>query len=297
MPKVSICIPAYNQVKYLKKCIDSVLDQTYTDFEIVITDDSPGDIVKNFLAEYDLPEKIRYYKNPVSLGSPENWNEAIRRSSGEYIKILHHDDWLVDNSSLARYVQLLDNHPDADFGFSATKIFYPDKAEETYLISDSDVKSIKENPLVLFSNNLIGAPSTTIHRKSSILFDRNLKWLVDIEFYIRLLAANRNFVYSTQLLVTTSVAEGRITEDCIDNKDVEITEYLYVLAIINKGENGFNGKAKRKCIKKVIRILEKYNIEYGDELLLKDNISSLMRGYFLVKKFFPLGARIIFKLL
>ena len=80
IPKVSICIPAYDQVDYLKKNIDSVLVQTYTKYEIIVTDDSPSDIVKDLIQQYQRPDIIKYYKNDTALGTPENWNEGIRRA-------------------------------------------------------------------------------------------------------------------------------------------------------------------------------------------------------------------------
>ena len=67
MPKVSICIPAYNQVAYLQRTIDSVLAQTFTDYEIIITDDSDNKLVKDFVEQYNLPGVIHYYKNVVNL--------------------------------------------------------------------------------------------------------------------------------------------------------------------------------------------------------------------------------------
>ena len=87
MIKVSICIPSYNQVKYLRRTIDSVLSQTYSDYEIIITDDSSTDIVFNLVREYESTGKIQYFKNKTPYGSPENWNEAIRLSKGEFVKI------------------------------------------------------------------------------------------------------------------------------------------------------------------------------------------------------------------
>jgi glycosyltransferase involved in cell wall biosynthesis len=297
MPKVSVCIPAYNQVKYLKKCIDSVLAQKDTDFEIIITDDSPGDIVKDLIAQYNLPSKINYHKNQPSLGSPANWNAAIERSSGEYIKILHHDDWLNDDTCLSKFVRLLDDHPEADFAFCATKVFYPHASEGTHRISPADVESIRKNPLLLYSKNLVGDPSTTIYRRNtSLLFDTKLKWLVDIDFYIRLIAGKRNFVYSPELLVTTGIVEGSVTEECIDNKDIQITEYLHVLRSIISNKGDFGNRQKRECIKTAIRILEKYDIKSDDGILKREHTLGVIKVYFDIKNFFPFGARVFLKL-
>ncbi|HUZ60328.1 MAG TPA: glycosyltransferase, partial [Hanamia sp.] len=88
MPLISICIPAYKHVDYLKKLLDSVSIQTFKDFEVVITDDSPDDGVKQLLETFPTTNNIRYYKNSKALGTPENWNEAIRKSEGTWIKLM-----------------------------------------------------------------------------------------------------------------------------------------------------------------------------------------------------------------
>ena len=153
MTKVSICIPAYNQVKYLKKTIDSVLNQTFSDYEIIITDDSPTNIVFDLVVAYQS-EKIKYYKNEVPLGSPENWNEAIRLSKGEYIKILHHDDYFTFPDSLEAFVELMDSSPKAVLGFSSSVVDLINK-NKMWIHSPTaqDLENLKVNPYCLFFKN------------------------------------------------------------------------------------------------------------------------------------------------
>lgn len=301
MPKLSICIPAYNQVEHLKKTIDSVLSQTYTDYEIIITDDTPGNGVKNFVAQYNLPDKIKYFKNVLTLGSPENWNEALRRSTGQYIKILHHDDWLNYEDSLAKYVALLDNNPGSDFAFSATQAIDPGKKNWVHAVSMKQLENLKINPLLLYSNNLIGAPSTGIFRRNNdLLFDPNLKWLVDIDYYLRQLNKNKNIVYSPELLTVTFLAAGRITNECIDNKEVEVYEYLYVLESIYKNYNKYSTTTIRPCLLKAIAICDKYKINSVQNIKdcgYKGHVPFSMKLYWGVRRFSSSLGKLYLKLL
>jgi glycosyltransferase involved in cell wall biosynthesis len=107
MTKVSICIPAYKQVQFLRVTLESILSQRFTDYEVNITDDSPDDSVEQLVKEFLLDGRIRYSHNPKQLGSPENWNECIRSARGELIKIMHHDDHFTDADSLGRFVDML----------------------------------------------------------------------------------------------------------------------------------------------------------------------------------------------
>src|SRR5687767_8300464 len=92
-PLVSICIPAYKNVSYLGRLLDSIAEQTFADFEVVITDDSPDNSVEDFLKNYSRIETISYYRNVPACGTPENWNAGIRKARGKWIKLMHDDDW------------------------------------------------------------------------------------------------------------------------------------------------------------------------------------------------------------
>jgi glycosyltransferase involved in cell wall biosynthesis len=230
-PKVSICIPAYRQPEYLKRILDSVQIQTYTNYEIVLCDDSPDNSVKDLVDSYPFKNNLRYYKNNSPLGSPENWNESVRKSQGEYIKILHHDDWFSYDNSLAEFVKMLDDHPKADFAFSAALV-YNERTKQTteFLPSQDKIQLLKQNPRLLFFGNLVGPPSSTIfRRKLNLTFDRQLKWVVDLDFYIQAIQRNNNFVNSEKTLITSTTDAGhQITNECIGNKCVELREYTYL---------------------------------------------------------------------
>src|SRR5882757_943515 len=108
---ISICIPAYKRVSFLKRLLDSIERQTYRRFEVVVTDDSPDNEVSDLCRTHPLSALIRYFKNEKKLGTPENWNESIRRASGEWIKLMHDDDWFLDPTALTIFVTAVAKHP------------------------------------------------------------------------------------------------------------------------------------------------------------------------------------------
>src|SRR5688572_7807017 len=101
---VSICIPTYNQTQFLKKCLDSIVEQTYKNIEVVVTDDSTTDEVNKLVAGYKDLLKIKYHKNRIALGSPANWNKGLDLAEGDLIKIIHHDDWLAFPDSIEKFI-------------------------------------------------------------------------------------------------------------------------------------------------------------------------------------------------
>lgn len=94
---VSICIPVYNGEDFLKETLDSVINQTYSNIEIIITDDLSVDGTENIIRSYN-DKRIKYFKNDSSKGLAGNWNEAVSKSGGEYIKVLCQDDLLTSDA-------------------------------------------------------------------------------------------------------------------------------------------------------------------------------------------------------
>lgn len=238
--KVSICIPTYNQIEFLKKNLESIISQTFTNYEVIITDDSTSNEVEELVNQFFKlhPTKYIYHKNASSLGSPANWNKAISLAKGEYIKILHHDDWFKEKDSLEKFVSALDNHPKSNLAFCATSIL--NAKDNSYSINKPDfdyLKALNSDPLVLFNNNRIGAPSATIYRASTdIRFDERIHYLVDVDFYLQLLKANPNATFIDEaLIVNVSHLDTQVTASSI-NKKTQIGEYCYMYNKWYKGK-------------------------------------------------------------
>ena len=110
-PKVSIGLPVFNGEKFLPKTLDSLLNQTYKDFELVISDNASTDNTEAICREYAAKdERIRYYRNTENIGMPENFERAFRLSTGEYFKWAMADD-LCMPEFLTRCVDVLNNDP------------------------------------------------------------------------------------------------------------------------------------------------------------------------------------------
>lgn len=295
MPKVSICVPAFNQTVYLQKTIQSVLKQSYTDYELIVSDDSTTDAVRDLVNAGEWRQQIRYVRNSRPLGTPENWNEALRHSSGQYIKILHHDDWFSSAQSLGRYVAMLDRHPETDFAFSATRAVTPGAGERDHFISQTGVELLKKDPLLLYRNNVVGAPSTVIFRRQpGLFFDNRLKWLVDIDFYIRLIGPNRAIQYTNEFLVVTCEPEGRVSTDCKGNREVEVREYLLLLQKIFRQKKVFGAAAVRSCLLKAIEVLDHHGVASKEDLQscgYHGGLSGELQTYLRLKASAPILAR------
>lgn len=226
--KVSICIPAYKHIDFLKRCLDSILEQEFSDYEIVITDDSPDDSLHKLVETYS-DQRIQYFKNEKSLGSPLNWNEGIKKAKGEYIKILHHDDWFSSTQSLGKFVKLLEENPNTDIAFSASCDINTNKEKKVHIASNAFLSALRGEAETIYTGNQLGAPSVCIFRNKGYAFDPNLVWLVDIDFYMQvIMARNNTFVFTPDTLVNIGVSEYQITQQCLTETKVRIFEKVYL---------------------------------------------------------------------
>ncbi len=221
-PFVSICIPTFKRVPYLKRLLESITIQTYKDYEVIITDDSDNDSVKDLLREYESRLPIQYYKNEYALGTPANWNCAISKAKGQWIKLMHDDDWFSTAESLAGFVRFADNdHP---FIFSAYYTVSETSARKLHKLSEFKNEITKE-PGVLFAKNVIGPPSVTLINKNiSETYDERLKWRVDIEFYMRVLKQTKRYTYVDAPLVNIGLNESQVTQSALNNPGIELPE-------------------------------------------------------------------------
>ncbi|NLL77122.1 MAG: glycosyltransferase family 2 protein [Clostridiales bacterium] len=233
MAKVSVCIPAYNNEQSLRRLLESVEIQTYRDYEVIITDDSEDDRIAKLTEE---KKYIQYFKNQKRLGATANWNEAIGRSHGEYVKIMHHDDWFTDKNSLQAFVDMLEEHPEADIAFSGT-VQVEERNSFARHISKDSVRLIEADYRNLYLGNTIGAPSAVIVRRSSkaggnenifFKYDESLKWLVDMEYYMCILQNNPRFVYTEKPLISIGIGREQLTEQCRDDNELNAYEYGYI---------------------------------------------------------------------
>ncbi len=226
-PLISICIPAYMRVNYLKRLLDSIAIQTFTNFEIVITDDSTDHSVYDLIHQFYAHLPIAYYKNASSLGTPENWNEALRKARGTWIKLMHDDDWFSNSSALYNFYNAIVAHPDCSFFFSAFENRDIDKGKrEIVRCNRFHLWMLQRNPLHLFKKVYVGNPSCTLIKKDiDLWYDNRYKFVVDFEYYIRYIKKVKNWNYIDEVLLN------------IGFHDTQVTKYTFKVAAVQIPEN------------------------------------------------------------
>lgn len=185
MPKVSVVIPAYNAMAYLPETIANVLEQTYTDFEVIVVNDGSTDNIKEWITQ--ISDRRVKLVSQVNLGLAGARNTGIKESQGEYLAFLDADD-LWESGKLAKQVQVLDSHPEA--GLVYTWIGYIDEGGKS---TGRVVKPQSEGNIwqELTKGNLVECGSVAMVRRQCFekcgLFDCNLgSFVEDWDMWLRI---------------------------------------------------------------------------------------------------------------
>lgn len=119
MTKVSICLLTYNRAKWISKTIETILNQSLSNFELIINDNFSSDETESICREFmKYDNRIRYYRNKRNLGLTGNYQAAFDRSSEKYVAFLHDSD-LYDQDLLRHWVDALERYPSAAFVFNS----------------------------------------------------------------------------------------------------------------------------------------------------------------------------------
>ncbi len=110
-PKVTVLTPVYNREQYIATAIESVLAQSFTDFELLLIDDGSTDGSAEILRSYTTDPRVRVVRNEQNLGIPQTRNRGIDLARGEYVAMLDSDDWAYP-CRLETQVAFLDRHRD-----------------------------------------------------------------------------------------------------------------------------------------------------------------------------------------
>jgi glycosyltransferase involved in cell wall biosynthesis len=205
VPNISIVIPMY----YMEDCIrlsrrnlDSILKQRFTDYEIIVTDDSEDDVLEQWLKDYP----VKYYRNPGNKGMANNTNFAIDQARGDLIKVLFQDDYFYDEYSLQDIVRY----------FTSTDNWLVSACTHSF---DGKETFNDHQPYYSYSANTIGSPSVLTFRSGvRERFDPQFHWVLDLDLYRRLFARYGRPKILPEINVVIGIHNGQMTNKLSDER-------------------------------------------------------------------------------
>lgn len=194
-PAVSVCIPTWCGGDFLAAAIESVLAQSFADFELVVIDDASPDDTPRIVERYCDDTRVRFVRNSSNLGPQGNWNRCLAEARGEFVKVLPHDD-VIAPDCLARQLAALARHPDVVLAFCSRRII--DARGRTLLVKRTKWPSGRVDAgelmrrCVRAGTNLVGEPGAVLFRRDIArhigAFDASIPYVIDLDYWARLLA-------------------------------------------------------------------------------------------------------------
>ncbi len=184
MPKVSVVIPAYNAMTYLPETVESVLKQTFTDFEVLIVNDGSSDHVVQWVSQVSDP-RVRLISQ-ANQGLPGARNTGIAHAQGEYVAFLDADD-LWEATKLEKQVRCLENKPAVGLVYTWTALVDQWGKPMGRVLASHAEGDVWEHIVV---DDIVCNGSTAMVRRSCFetvgLFDTNLRSIEDWDMWIRI---------------------------------------------------------------------------------------------------------------
>lgn len=185
LPLVSVIMPVYNVEKYIKSAIESILEQTYHRFELIIIDDKSNDHTFEILKSYEYKEKrIILIRNEKNLGVSKSLNKALELSKGKYIIRMDGDDWSYPQR-FELQVKLMEDNPDVVVSGSYIEVCDANlkvKYLRKYNLTDASIRKH------LFRYSPFAHPATIWHAKilKQERYNENIRVSQDYELYFRI---------------------------------------------------------------------------------------------------------------
>lgn len=227
-PYFSICIPAYEMndmgLKFLKFNLETFKMQLFSDFQVVISDHSQNDDIKN-MCESMTGLNIKYIKNEKDYGnSCANLNNAITNADGKWIKVLFQDDFLYGKNALEKLNKFIEDENVQQWVVTGSE----HTTDGVFLLNPYEPRWSLE--AILQGHNTISSPSVLTfknNKENNLQFDTNLNWLMDVDYYYRLFLKYGEPNIMKDINAVNRVWNGSVTTSLSqETKDKELEYFL-----------------------------------------------------------------------
>ncbi len=227
LPKISVCIPVFNGQDFIKEAIDSVLNQSFTDFEIIIVDNHSTDNTVNVVKSYS-DSRIKLFINENNIGMIPNWNKTMEYANGKYIKILPADDLIYPNC-LELQAKILDEDNEQKISLVGGRrniinnkgkiLFNRGFAKVKQTISGKDAI----NKVIKSGGNIIGEGGAVMFRKEILkktgVFNSQIFYVLDLDLWFKILL-HGNYAFTPDVVSAFRVSSTSASVE-VANKQKE----------------------------------------------------------------------------
>ena len=225
--KISVAVPVYEYydrgVEFLDDMLRTIDSQTLKDVEVVISDHSVNDDIKNYCEKNEYNLDIKYFRNEDGRGNPAiNTNNAIDNCSGEIIKLFQQDDFFYDTEALEKMYRAMTNSSKKWFACGVIHT-----RDDGYSFFNPMIPRWDEKIILEPGYNFIGGVSvTSIKKEVKTRFDSNTKMLLDVDFYYHTMLEYGMPIFYEDILIGNRVRDNKTLMATISEEEIE-EEFQY----------------------------------------------------------------------
>ena len=309
---VSIIIPAYNSEKFIKRCLDSVINQIYKNLEIIVIDDASKDNTKQIIKEYvEKDNRIRPFYSSENKGVSFSRNIGLKASTGEYIMFVDSDDELTKDA-VRRMIDISVKY-NSDYVDSYEIVKYTKRNNKVCMFTESKLPkkhlvlgSIKENPKIISMYMYIKGKLIKKELIDNLLFDENLRIYEDLVFEQTLKSRVKNYVMMNKPIYVYYQREDSLVntfgkkhtyfldaaekvEKVYKEFNIDIKKYveamlfqnsyltLFTKAIKNNDEIKENVSLSKAYLEELVRVFPNYQENKKISRFIKNNVTILIK--------------------
>lgn len=213
-PEISCIIPAFENVHLLSRCLLSVLTQKDIEAEVLVCDDSHSNSVAELVSLLCMKyPQLRYIPGARSGNPVSNWNVGIQLARGTYCVVIHHDEFLISETSLHDVVCEL-NTRNCSSVVAACRVIGLRKTSRFHW-AHRIMKFLRAPLWTIYLFNWIGPTGSVFFRRANgAMFDETLVYLVDVDFYFRLFEKGLPYIITSPLVASLGHHSRQITAGC-----------------------------------------------------------------------------------
>ncbi|RYY13440.1 MAG: glycosyltransferase family 2 protein [Chitinophagaceae bacterium] len=246
---ISVLIPTYNYAHFLDETIQSVLNQSFTDFELIVVDNHSTDNTTEVVEKYLTDPRVSYYRNETNLGLVGNWNMCLRYPKAEYIKFICADD-KIHPEMLDKFYAVMELYPNVSLITCDKQLF-----DGQPWVVELPLKHLQQGKKVIFdtmtSKSWIGEPTSVMFRKSNLslgTFRNDYTLHVDWEMWNRQLTVGDCYIIPEALAYIRAHASQHTravsSKACFEE---------YYMAKLMYDYQGFDNAEDKVQIRRIVR--------------------------------------------
>lgn len=277
MPDISIIVPIYNAEKYIKKCVDSLLNQTKKEIELILINDGSTDSTHNILKSYK-DKRIKYFKNK-NQGIGKTRNFGIEKSTGKYIIFIDSDDYIEPTTCEELFEKA--EKEKADIVVCDFYKVYDDGSKEEINLPSFKTTKLKNNPNILLDINL--SPWNKIY-SSKLIKDNNISFAEGIKYedvpFVSEALDKADKIAKLDKKLNYYVIHGNSETTVRDKRIFDILKIVDIIRTYFK-----NKKYMNEVVNKLtVRIITNYNIQQRNQKDIKVGMEFIDTSFAYLKK-------------